>query len=221
LMIERGIYRRTNCRVALEVAADGADHPVADQPLFNTMSVRFADPRHALIVQKIAAKVVWRGTYTVSKDRRSMTLAFEDDRAVNAVTGVIEYSREGDPVNQAHALSGTWRPKKLTAISASGLTMTIREVGDGLLMSWGDGRNVESRLNADYYPLNGYLEGAKVSILNPRPDTLAINREQGGVVPVEVSRAIISDDGQAITFKQADWICEGMTIFTYRRAASN
>src|ERR1700683_975337 len=148
LTIERGVYRRTQCRVPLWVPADGADPPVENQPLFSTMSVRLADPRHVVIVQKMAVKVVWAGTYTVSEDRRSMRLAFEDHRAANPLTGVIEYSREGDPMTQAHSLSGAWHPIKLTALSTSGVTMTIRDAGDGLMMGWSDGRHVESKLTA-------------------------------------------------------------------------
>jgi hypothetical protein len=67
--------------------------------------------------------------------------------------------------------------------------------------------------------LNGYLSGEQVSILHPRPDTLAINREQG-VSPVEVSRAVISDDGQTITYKQVEWVCRSLTTYIYQKKAA-
>jgi len=94
--------------------------------------------------------------------------------------------------------------------------MRIEAKDHGLAVSWSDGRSADSQLDAKYYPLNGYLPGAQVSILNPRPDTLAINREQG-VVAVEVSRAVLSDDGQTLTYKQVDWVCHDLATFIYHK----
>jgi hypothetical protein len=216
LMIEREAYRRSDCVAPLELPANGSDQPVEGQPLFDQMSVRLVDRRRVEVVQKMAGKIAWKGVYTVSKDQRSMALEFDDERASKAVTGVIQYARQGSPLSGAHALSGSWRPEKLTQLSASGLTMTIQEKDPGMAVTWSDGRSAESPLDAKYYPLNGYVSGAQISILHPRPDTLAINREQG-VVPVEVARAIVSEDGRTITYKQVDWVCRTPTTYIYQR----
>ena len=193
LLIEGGMYRLENCRAPLEVAADGADHLVKDQPLFDAMSVRLAGERRIEIVQKMASKVAWKGTYTVAKDGRSMTLVFEDDRPANAVSGTIDYVRDGSPVPRAHAISGTWRPDKLVRLSASGSTLMIRDEGDGLAMSWGDGRSIESKLNASYYPLTGYLGGCQGlrSQLPPRharDQPLARHSPRGGIARSRVRK---------------------------------
>jgi hypothetical protein len=219
LMIERGTYKRSDCAPPFEVAANGSDQPIKEQPLFDTLSVRLVDPRRVDVVQKMAGKVTWKGVYTVSKDQRSMTLQFDDERASTPVTGTILYSRVGNPLSAAHSVSGSWRPEKLTQLSASALTLTIQDQEHGLAMSWSDGRRVESQLDVKYYPLNGYLSGEQVSILHPRPDTLAINREQGAT-PVEVSRAVISDDGQTITYKQVEWVCRSLTTYIYQKKAA-
>jgi hypothetical protein len=216
VMIERGIYKRSDCTTALEVPADGSEQAVKGQPLFDHMSVRIVDSGRVEIEQKMAGKRTWKGLYTVSKDRRSMTLAFEDDRPAKAVTGVIKYVREGEPLSGAHALSGTWRPEKLVQLSQSALTLAIQDKDDGIALSWSDGRSTESKLDAKYNPLNGYLDGATMSVLRPRPDTLAINQLQN-VVPVEVSRLIISDDNRTLTNKRVDWLCQAMTVFVYHR----
>jgi hypothetical protein len=216
MMLERGGYRRTGCGTPIEVSTDGADHPVKDQPLFDAMSVRLANARRVDIVQKLTGKITWKGTYTVSKDQRTMTLEFTDESPATPVTGKLRYSRVGNPLSAAHALSGTWRPEEFTQLSASGSTMTIADEEHGLAVRWSDGRTAETNLDAKYHPLSGYLPGAQVSILNPRPDTLAINREQG-VVPVEVSRAVLSEDGQTITYKQVDWTCHALTTYTYHK----
>jgi len=219
LMIERGSFRRSDCAKVVEVAADGAQHPVKDQPLFDSMSVRIRDSRQIDVVQDLGGKQTWKAEYTVAQDRQSMTLAYEDDRTARAVTGVIQFSRLGGIVEQAHALSGTWTAQKLMKISPSAMTLTIEDRTPGIAMTWSDGRSVESKLDASYYPLGGYLEGATVSVLNSRPDLLAINRLQG-VVPVEVSRAIVSADGATLSFKQTDWLCRGLTNFVYHRSGA-
>jgi hypothetical protein len=219
LMIERGGYKRIGCGTPIEVPADGADKAVKDQPLFDTMSVRLVDRRRVDVVQKMAGKVTWKGVYTVSKDPRSMTLEFDEERTSTPVTGTIQYSRVGEPLAAAHSLSGTWNPEKMTRLSASGLTMTIRDEEHGLALSWSDGRSAESHLDADDHPLNGYLPAAQLSVLHPRPDMLAINRKQG-IFPVEVSRAFISDDGRTMTYRQIDWICHGLTSYVYQKTAA-
>ena len=216
LMIERGAYRRSDCAAPLELPANGSDQPVKGQPLFDQMLVRLVDRRRVEVVQRMAGKITWKGVYTVSKDQRSMMLEFDDERASKAVTGVMQYARQGNPLSGAHALSGSWQPERVTQLSASALTMTILEKDRGFAVAWSDGRSAESPLDAKYYPLNGYLPGAQISILHPRPDTLAMNREQG-VVPVEVARAIVSEDGRTILYKQVDWICHDGTTYIYEK----
>ena len=212
------MFRRTDCSKPLEVPADGAERAVKEQPLFDAMSVRVIDERTVDMVQKKSDKVVWKGEYRVSKDKRTMTLDFEDDRAQNAVSGQLEYSREGNALAGPHALSGSWRPGKLSRLSGAGLSMTIEPHDNGLQIGWSDGRRVSTKLDAQYYPLEGYLDGAKMSVLHPRPDTLALNRTQE-IAPVEISRAVLSADGETIVLKQVDFLCQSWAVFNYRKQA--
>jgi hypothetical protein len=218
LLIERNLYRLSNCGDPLEVPADGSEHAVTGQPLFDTMSVRVVDRRKVEIAQKLAGKPTWKGVYAVSRDQRQMTLQFEDDRPLHPVTGTIEYKRVGDPLPGAHSLSGSWHPQKLTQLSSSALTLRIEDPGKGLGIRWSDGRSVDTNLDARHYPLNGYLAGATLSVLNSRPDMLALNRLQSAI-PVEVSRAFLSEDARSLTYMQVDWLCRAETIFTYRKQA--
>lgn len=240
IMIERGGYRRTDCVPGIELAADGSDIAVKDQPLFDHMSVRVVNRRRVDISQEMGGKLAWKGSYTVSKDQRSMFLDFDDERTATPVTGTLEYARVGEPLSAAHALSGSWQPQKLTRISSSASTLTIddtrqdssqsstQDAGQdthpgsvsGLALTWSDGRHVQSPLDAKYYPLSGYLPGAIESVMRPRPDTLAINREQG-IVPVEVSRVIASPDGQHLTVKHVDWLCRSLTSYVYLRKTAS
>jgi len=40
------------------------------------------------------------------------------------------------------------------------------------------------------------------------------------VVPVEVARAVISADGQTMTYKQVDWICRDFMTHVYHRKSA-
>jgi hypothetical protein len=218
LLIERNTYRRTDCGDAIEVPANGADQPINGQPLFDSMAVRLVDKHKVEVVQKFKGKLAWKGTYTVSRDQRQMTLGYEDDRASNPVSGTLQYSRVGEPLSGAHSLSGSWLAEKLIRLSPSALTLRIEAVDKGLGLQWSDGRRVESNLDGKYYPLIGYLPGAAVSVLRDRPDLLSLNRAQNNVA-VEVSRARLSEDSRTLVYAQVDWLCRKTMNLSYQRQA--
>jgi hypothetical protein len=215
-MLERGDFRQEDCAKPIDLPADGADHPVKDPVVFDAMSVRALDRLRVEVIEKTAGRVTWKGLYTVARNLQSMTLAFENRRAAKPVSGVILYQREGSPLSGAHALSGTWRPDKLVELSASGSTLSIQDTDTGRILDWSDGRHISTELDVQFHPLDGYLEGASISVVHPRPDTLAINRKQGEN-PVEMVRAVLSEDGRTIAYKQVDYQCHSMVTFTYRK----
>jgi hypothetical protein len=230
LSLEGGIFRRSECRTGpIEVPADGASHEVKGQVLFDSASVRVKDPHHIDVAEALAAKQVWKGRYTVSGDGRTLTLDFEDDRAAKPVTGTLVYGHDGEPVAGAQPLSGTWLPKKLAQLSASGLTLTFKTnplemVSDNpaanlivkFSLSQSDGRSAEGETDARNNPLSGYLPRAGIAISRLETNMLQMNRSQGGQL-VEISRALVSDDGQTMTLSQTDWLCQSKTIFTLKK----
>jgi hypothetical protein len=235
LSLERGEFRRSDCKTEpIDVPADGAAHGVKGQPLFDTISVRVLDPKRVEIVEKNTDKPAWKGMYTVSANGRSMRLEFEDDRATKPVTGALEYMREGDAPAGAHAVSGTWRPEKLTRLSSSGQTVTFAmqrkdterdlEVAPGpnfyagFAFTGGDGRSAEGKLDAHDFPLNGYLPGATIALNRLQPNILQFNRSQNGVL-VELTRAMVASDGQTMTLSQIDWVCQAKTVFILNKQA--
>jgi hypothetical protein len=216
LLIDRGAYKRTSCAPAFEVPTDGKDHAVAGNPLAESMSVRLLDRSRVEVAEKISEKLVWKGNYTVSKDQKLLTLKYEDYRATNAVSGTIEFAREGDPVANAHLLSGTWRTEKLIELSPTGLTMTIKDTDNGLIMSAGDGSGYDIKFDRQDYPFTGYLDGATVQVGRRAPQTLQVNRKQRSAM-VEMSLGTVSDDGQTMTLSQMDWPCQSKITWTLRK----
>jgi hypothetical protein len=215
-MIERGTYKRTSCVPNPEVPADGRDQSIAGDPLIQSMSVRLLDADRVEVVQKMAGKLLWKGLYTVAKDQKSMTLKYQDHRASNAVSGTIQFAREGAVVANAHLLSGTWTPEKLLEFSPSGFSMTIRDSDGGLTMSASDGRGYDIKFDRKDYPLEGYLDGATVQVGRRAAQTLQVNRKQHGVM-VEMSLGTVADDGQTMLLGQLDWQCQSKVTWTLRK----
>jgi hypothetical protein len=218
-MIERGTYKRTSCVPYPEVPTDGQEHDVVGDPLVQSMSVRLLDASRIEVTQKIGGKLVWRGNYTVSKGQKSMTLAYEDDRASHPVSGTVQFAREGEIVPNAHLLSGSWRAEKLIDLSPSGMTMTLEDTENGLHMSASDGRGYDIRFDRQDYPLTGYLDGATVQVGRRTPRVLQVNRKQHGTY-IEMSIGEISDDGETMQLGQLDWQCQSKVVWTLRKQAA-
>jgi len=218
-MIERGTYRRTSCVPTPEVPTDGRDHPVVGDPFVQSMSVRLLDADRVEVAQRVAGKLAWKGSYTVGKDRNSMVLKYEDHRPSNAVSGTVQYVREGEVITNAHLLSGTWKPEKLLDLSPSGSTMTFHDTDHGLSMTASDGRAFDIKFDRQDYPLSGYLEGASVQVGLRRPTVMQINRKQQGML-VEMTIAPLSEDGQTLSFGPLDEQCQSKVTYAMSKQPS-
>jgi hypothetical protein len=215
-MIERGTYKRSSCVPAYPVPTDGKDHDVTGDPLVGSMSVRLLDVNRVEVTQKISGKLTWKGLYVVAQDQKSMTLKYQDQRAVKPVSGTIQFVRDGDVVANAHLLSGAWRPLKLLDLSAGGHDLTLRDTDHGLAIVAGDGTTSDVKLDAQDYPLNGYLPGATVQVGRRGTQTLQVNRRQNGIL-VEMAVGVVSDDGQTMLLSEIDQQCQSKMTWTLRK----
>jgi hypothetical protein len=225
LSLDRGVYRRTDCRGdPIDIPADGGFHPVKKQPFFDRMAVREMDGRRVVIEQKLGDRTTWKGTYTVSRTGAEMMLEFENDLAAKPVTGALQYLREGTAVKGPHPLTGTWRLGKLLRLSSSGSSLTFsneqsptgQDSEDSFTFLASDGRSAEGKTDAKDYPLRGTLEGATLSMDHVQHNVWKMNRKQNDTL-VEMSNATLSDDGRTMKFRQLDWLCSEITIFTLNR----
>lgn len=211
--ISRGSYKRTSCVPTQEVPTDGSEHPVAGDPLTESMSVRLVNRNRVDIAQKADGRVAWKGTYVVSDDGRSMQLTFDDRRSAKPVSGAIQFAREAEGAADAHRLSGTWRAEKLLALGGAGFEMTIQDTDNGLTMSASDGRSFDIKFDRQDYPLRGYLNGATVQVGRRAPQTLQVNRRQRGI-QVDLTIAPVADDGRTMQWGQLDMQCQSKTTWT-------
>jgi len=225
ISLDRGVYRRIDCRGdPIDMPADGSFHEVKKQPFFNQMSVRVVDSHRVVVVQKLGDRTTWKGTYTVAKSGAEMTLEFENDLAVEPVTGALQYVREGIAVAGAHPITGTWNPQKLIRLSPSGSslnftlegTATDQDARDTFTYRASDGRTAEGTADAHDYPLRGTLDGATLSLYHIASNVWSMNHKQNGAL-VEMLSAKVSDDGNIMTLKQTDLICHEIANFTLKK----
>lgn len=144
-----------------------------------------------------------------------MTLDFVDSAPATPVSGSIRYERDGDPMHDAHPLSGAWYARKLLKISAPPV-WTLSDTEDGLTMSANDGRGFDIKFDRRDYPLTGYLPGATVQVGHRTPVLLQINRRQDGVL-IEMSLGDVSEDGTTMKLTQFDEQCKSSVIWTMRK----
>ena len=216
VVVDEHTYKRTSCRAPLEVPADGSDHSVTTDALFDAMSARVLDGRRMEVTHKMDGKITWKGLYTVAADKHSMTLEFTDTSAPQAVTGALHYTREDGVTPGQHAMSGTWHPDRFDKLSTSGLTLTFRDTDNGLAMTASDGRSYEAKFDRQNYAFQGDAAKTVVSVGRVNPTTLQINRKQDAQL-VEVSRATVSDDGRTMTWVAFDFQCQSETTFTLQK----
>ncbi len=209
-MIGHGTFARQSCRPALEVPADGATHAVNGDPLTDAMSVKVLDRNRVQVRLEHRGRPVWRGTYTVAKDGRSMRLDAEDSRAALSVTASVEFERAGMPVADAHRLSGTWEPKKMLNLSAAGRVLTLRDTDNGIALDGVDGRRFDIHFDRQDYALRGYLEGATVQVGRRATNMLQVNRKQDGTL-VDMTLGVVDPDGKTMTWGDMDWGCQMKT----------
>jgi hypothetical protein len=210
LLVDKNEYKRTSCTTARQVPTDGKDHPIGGDPLLQTMSVKLVDAHRVEVVQKIADLEVWKGSYVVSKDGKSLTLTYRDQRSQLPTSATLRYIREGEVVPNAHLLSGIWAPQQISNLSAAAVSFTLRDTENGLQMSAADGRGFETNFQVKDVPLSGYLAGASVLVLKRSDHTLQINRKQKNVL-VNFSVGDISADGRTMSLMEMDWQCQSIT----------
>jgi hypothetical protein len=214
--IEKGVYKRTGCVNPIAVPADGADHEVNNEGYFDSIRIRVLGRNRVEITQKAAQRVTWMGVYTVSPDQRRMTLAFNDNRAPETVTGELRYTRQGDVVAGGHAASGEWLPDKLSKLSPSGLRITFNDTDNGIAMSASDGRRFDAKFDRQEHPLLGDVEGATVRLGRIGADTIQIGMRQGRSV-AQLSRATVSADGRSMTLIEVDENCHIGTSYVLQK----
>ena len=172
--LQNGTYTCTSCADPFTVPADGAAHPIADNPYIDSVAIRIVDARGIVETDSKAGKDVFIWTMTVAADGQTMTTVLVDNSAVNGVPagGKIFQARVKPGPAGAHAVSGEWHATRYEGYSDSALTMTLKLDGDRFSFSQPTGQSYTATLGGPAVPYTGDPGITTVSATRAGPDTV-------------------------------------------------
>lgn len=199
--LSEGWYHCPSCTPAIDVQADGQDHPVTGQA-YDTLSVTVVDPHTLSIVAKKAGKVDYEQTRTVSADGKTLmvkTTVHPMDSS-EPMTFEATGKRAGIAPSGVHAASGNWIVEKENG-SANALTATYKLNGDEMTMTDPNGETYTAKLDGGDSPMKGSYGIDSVSLKKIDAHTIEETDKRDGKV-VEVSKMTVN--GKTMTIVDTD-----------------
>ena len=164
--LKDGVYSCSTCLPPIaNFAADGAFHPIADRPTYDSLSVSQVDDQTVKFVRRKGDKEAGNNSWTVSADGKTLTNKYTMLNNANgkATSGEATLTRVGEPVAGAHAASGKWTVDKVGNMSPEALTVTYKVDGDVLTSTAATGETYAAKLDGSETPIKGEADGSVVS----------------------------------------------------------
>jgi hypothetical protein len=215
-VLNKGIYECLTCVPVLKVKADGTDQKVTGHPYYDTIAVHVVDANTVESSTKKDGKSMGTETDTVSSDGNTLVVKFTDTSEAKPVNGEVTYTRVAKGPMGSHALSGSWRLKKVNSVSSNGLTVTYEGTADGLKMSDLNGESYDAKFDGKDYPLQGDPGHTMISLKRIGNDTIEETDKRDGKV-VGVSRMTVSSDGKSMQVEYNDKLHGTTTKFTMEK----
>jgi len=197
LMLKDGKFSCATCTPPIELAADGAFHPVTGRPYADSIAVKVDDDHSITRTDKKDGRVTSEGKYSVSSDGNTLTIDFTDSSTPNVapVKGSFVETRVDPAPAGAHAISGSWKPAKYNNISDDALTVTYKLDGDTLHMSSPAGQSFDAKLDGTDAPIKGDIGGTTVSVQKGSDGSFTITSKRAGKV-LSVGTLTPTSDGK-------------------------
>ncbi|HYX47217.1 MAG TPA: hypothetical protein VE820_10410 [Sphingomicrobium sp.] len=193
-LLQNGTYSCKSCTPSYSVAADGAFHSVS-LPYADSDSVKVVDPHTVTETSKKGGRDMGSTTMTVSSDGNTLTGQFIDKSTPGTPSkGEFTESRVGPAPAGAHAISGQWKPTKLSNFNDAALTFTVNVSGDTYKSSSRDGTSYEAKIGGGDVPIQGDLAGTTASVAKSG-DGYQVTRKRNGKV-VGVTTYTVGADGK-------------------------
>ena len=143
---------------------------------------------------KKSGKVTSESTTTVAPDGTSLTEEFKNyPPAGEPVTGKAAMDRVGKGPAGSHAISGSWRLRKVADITEAGLTFTYKTSADGISMSSPTGESYDAKFDGKDYPIKGDRGGSTVMVKKVDERTIEETIKRDGKVVGVVHLAAAAD----------------------------
>ena len=181
-MLKDGKFSCSTCTPPLDIAADGAFHPVTGRPYADAMSVKVDDDHNVTSTRKKGDKETGQTKYSVSDDGKTLTVEFKDESGAKTVNGKSTSTRVGEAPAGAHALSGSWKLDKYDNVSDEGTTVTYKLDGDTLHMSSPTGQSYDAKIGGPEVPVQGDIGKTMASVAKTGDNAWRETDKQDGKV---------------------------------------
>jgi len=185
MLLQNGQYSCKSCVPPVTVAADGAFHAVKT-PYSDELSVKVVDAHNVVRASKKGGRQTGETKLTVSADGNTLTGSFVDTSVPNAPEGkgTFTETRVGPAPAGAHAISGQWKPTKLSDFNDTALTFSYKLDGDTLHMTSPGGTSYDAKLDGSDTPIKGDLAGTTASVKKTDNGFTETDKRGGKVVGV-------------------------------------
>ena len=182
-LLQAGQYSCKSCVPTYTVAADGAFHPVK-LPYADELSVKVVDDHSIQRTAKKDGRQVGDTKMTISADGNTMTGEFNDTSVPNAPPGHGQFTetRVGPAPAGAHAVSGQWKPGKLSNVNPESLTIAIKIDGDMFHFSSPSGYSYDATIGGGDVPIKGDLAKTTAAVAKSGDSYVETDTRDGKVV---------------------------------------
>lgn len=202
-LLQDGYYSCATCIPPLKVSADGAVHRVADRPYYDAMSVKIVDDDTVELRRQKGGKNVSVETQSVSEDGNTMTTRFKDMTTPGqTIEGTSSSKRAWPAPAGAHAISGQWRPDKISDYTEEAQSLTFNVSGNTVTSS-GQGQDYTAKLGGAAVAVKGDTGGTMIKVAREGVSALRETIIRNGK---EVGYSIITPDaaGKTINYVYTD-----------------
>lgn len=197
LLLQGGKFSCKTCIPPVDIAADGAFHPVSGSKYYDTLSVKVVDDHNVTRTAKKGDRVVGETNYAVSGDGNTLTGNFTNSSTPNAppTKGTFVETRVAAGPAGSHVISGSWKPSKVENLNEEALTTTYKLDGDTLHMSTPSGQSYDAKLDGTDTPINGDTGGTTASVKKVGDNSYEETDKQDGKV-IGVTTFSVGADGK-------------------------
>lgn len=197
ITLKDGEYTCRSCQPPYTVKADGLDHPLRDDPDYDTRSALIIDARTVTRTAKKGGVLVVTSKSTVSEDGSMLTeLQTQYADTAHPVVVRLRSRRVGPVIADAHAVSGEWQRLDYDLPNNDEDT-TFHVSGNVLSMSDKLGRSFTARLDGADAPYSGSPQFTSVSVRLLDSRTIEERDKSHGRV-VKITRWTVDPDGTTI-----------------------
>ncbi len=212
-LLQGGTYKCDSCIPPLTVAADGAFHPVADRPYYDSMSVKTVDDRTVEFRRQKSGKDASSSIWQVSEDGNVLTNKFVDMTTPNnRIEGSNTSKRVGAAPAGAHAISGQWAPDRVQEYSKDALDMTFAVDGNRVTMN-SQGQSYTAEIGGPAVAIQNDPGGTMIAVTREGANGLRETATRDGK-EVGINTFVPSADGRSINATFTDPRDGSKTILT-------